>query len=85
MAKILDQLWAKIFAGLILGVIVGYILGPDVAPFSPETTAEISAWLALPGNLFLTFIRFIIIPIVISSVMLGIAGRNDIAKGRKIG
>lgn len=85
MAKILDQLWAKIFVGLILGVIVGYILGPDVAPFSPETTAEISAWLALPGNLFLTFIRFIIIPIVISSVMLGIAGSNDIAKVRKIG
>ena len=85
MAKMLDQLWAKIFVGLILGAIVGYILGPDVAPFSPETTAEISAWLALPGNLFLTFIRFIIIPIVISSVMLGIAGSNDIAKVRKIG
>ncbi|MCH8347338.1 MAG: dicarboxylate/amino acid:cation symporter, partial [Proteobacteria bacterium] len=45
----------------------------------------ISAWLALPGNLFLTFIRFIIIPSVISSVMLGIAGSNDIAKVRKIG
>jgi len=85
MAKVMEQLWAKILLGMFLGVVVGYILGPEVAPFSSETTAEITAWLALPGNLFLTFIKFIIIPIIVSSVILGIAGGEDVAKIRKIG
>lgn len=85
MGKIFKHLWAKILFGMVLGVIVGVILGPDFAPFSAETTATISSWLALPGNLFLTFIKFIIIPIVISSVILGIAGGDDIAKIKKIG
>jgi len=85
MAKVMDQLWAKILLGLFLGFVVGFILGPDVGLLSPETAAEVSAWLALPGNLFLTFIFFIVIPIVISSVILGIAGGDDIAKIRKIG
>jgi len=85
MAKVMDQLWVKILIGMFLGVIVGYILSPAVTPFSPETTVEISAWLALPGNLFLTFIKFIIIPIIVSSVILGIAGGDDVAKIRKIG
>ena len=94
MAKAPDRLWLKILIGLGLGVLVGYLLGPDIGQ-NPEMGSfyfltkaealEIGTWLALPGNLFLTFILFIVIPLVISSVILGIAGGDDIAKIRKIG
>lgn len=85
MAKVPNRLWLKILIGLFSGVVVGYVLGPDIGLVDRPIAQEISAWLALPGNLFLIFIRFIVIPIVVSSVILGIAGGDDIAKIKKIG
>ncbi len=85
MKSIHGQLWFQIIVGLFLGALVGWSLGPDLGLLEKETAAEVGAWLALPGNIFLTFIRFIVIPLVISSVILGIAGSDDIAKIRKIG
>lgn len=85
MKRIKSHLWFQIIVGLFLGAIVGWALGPDLRLVSEELATEIGAWLALPGNLFLTFIRFIVIPLVISSVILGIAGGEDVAKIRKIG
>jgi len=85
MTAVKDRLWLKILIGLVLGVIVGALLGPDLKLVTPALSADIGNWLALPGNLFLTFIRFIVIPLVISSVILGIAGSDDIAKIKKIG
>ncbi|MEE8294857.1 MAG: dicarboxylate/amino acid:cation symporter [Sphingomonadales bacterium] len=85
MKRIKSQLWFQIMVGLVLGVLVGWALGPDLRLVSEQTAAEAGAWLALPGNLFLTFIRFIVIPLVISSVILGIAGSGDFAKVKKIG
>ena len=85
MHKIKDRLWLQILIGLFAGILVGFLLGPDLELVTRPVAQEISAWLALPGNLFLIFIRFIVIPIVVSSVILGIAGGDDIAKVRKIG
>jgi len=85
MKRIKSHLWFQIIVGLVLGVVVGWALGPDLKLVTEETAAEVGAWLALPGNLFLTFIRFIVIPLVISSVILGIAGGEDLAKIKKIG
>lgn len=85
MKGISSHLWFQILIGLFLGAFAGWVLGPDLDLVTREAAAEIGAWLALPGNLFLTFIRFIVIPLVISSVILGIADSDDIAKIRKIG
>lgn len=85
MKGISSHLWFQILVGLFLGAVVGWLLGPDLELVTRGAAAEIGAWLALPGNLFLTFIRFIVIPLVISSVILGIADSDDIAKIRKIG
>lgn len=85
MKDLKGHLWFQIIVGLFLGAVVGWLLGPDLRLVSEETAAEAGAWLALPGNLFLTFIRFIVIPLVISSVILGIAGGEDLAKIKKIG
>lgn len=85
MRKIASQLWAKILIGLGLGVVVGFLLGPDLELISRPTAANAAAWLALPGNLFLDLIRFIVIPLVISSIALGVLGSGSAKRVQKLG
>lgn len=79
------QLWAQVLLGLVLGVALGLLIGPDMGLVAPQTAQTIGEWLALPGRLFLTLLRFIVIPLVIASVALGIAGGDDMTAVRKLG
>lgn len=72
-----DQLWFKVLVGLMLGFAVGSLMGPDLNYMDHATALTFGDWMALPGNIFLIMLRFIVIPLVISSVMLGIADGND--------
>ena len=72
-----DQLWFKVLVGLMLGFAVGSLMGPDLNYMDTATALTFGDWMALPGNIFLIMLRFIVIPLVISSVMLGIADGND--------
>ena len=85
MAKMPDRLWLKILLGLLLGVLAGALLGPDLGLVSAKAAGTLSSWLALPGNLFIDLIRFIVIPLVISSVALGIAGSGSAKLVQKLG
>lgn len=85
MSKIGDQLWLKIVIGLVLGSITGVLLGPDFDLIPRSTAKDLANWLALPGTLFIDLIRFIVIPLVISSVALGIAGAGDAHNVRWLG
>jgi len=80
-----DPIWKKVLVGLGLGILAGYALGPELNLIPHDTALAIGEWLALPGNLFLTMIRFIVIPLVLASVALGIANGNDIASVKRIG
>jgi Na+/H+-dicarboxylate symporter len=80
-----DKLWLKVLIGLALGVTVGFILGPDINLIARDTAETIGGWLALPGNMFLTLIRFVVIPLVISSIALGIASGDDTDSVKKLG
>lgn len=67
------RLWAQVLAGLILGVFAGLLLGPE-AGLLPRDTAEIlGAWLAMPGSIFLSLIKMVLMPLVLSSIVLGLA------------
>lgn len=67
------RLWAQVLAGLILGVFAGLLLGPE-ADIVPRDTAEIvGAWLAMPGSIFLSLIKMVLMPLVLSSIVLGLA------------
>ncbi|HXV73202.1 MAG TPA: dicarboxylate/amino acid:cation symporter [Sphingomonadales bacterium] len=85
MAKSGNRLWLKVLIGLGLGVVVGALLGPELGLVSREAAKTAASWLALPGNLFIDLIRFIVIPLVISSVALGVAGSGNIKLVRKLG
>lgn len=67
------KLWLKILIALILGAIVGFFLGPKAEIFKPI------------GTLFLNLISMIIVPLVLSSMAMGITSINDPSKLGRVG
>ncbi len=57
-----------------LGIVVGFLLGPSVGIVGAQTSTLLGDWLALPGRLFLVSIQFVVVPLVVASVIRGIAG-----------
>lgn len=81
-----QKLWLKILIGMALGVFVGYLLSKDGLALLPEDqTLVLAEWLGLPGLLFLGLIKMVIVPLVICSIILGIAESGDMEFLKKIG
>jgi proton glutamate symport protein len=66
----------QILIGLVLGIIVGAIF------YGSETAVDVLQPL---GDLFLRAIKMIVVPIVIASIVVGIAGVGDIKQVGKLG
>lgn len=80
-----SRLWAQVLIAMALGICVGMILGPT-AGLVPTTTAKtLGAWLGLPGKLFLGLIAIVLVPLVFSSIVGGLAGTPSSDAIRKIG
>lgn len=80
------QLWIQIILAMILGVAFGSWLSPEGGQAVEEQTAyAIAEWVRLPGSIFLNMIQMVVIPLVISSIMLGVGGRGDTSNLRSIG
>lgn len=69
-----QRLWLQVLIGMGLGIAVGVVLGPGVGLVDTRSSLLIGNWLALPGRLFLTAIQFVVVPLVVASVIRGIAG-----------
>jgi len=83
---VVTRLWAQILVGLALGLGLGFALSTGGLGLLSERNAELAgSWLALPGRLFLTLIQMMIIPLVVSSVVLGIAEGGAGGRLRGIG
>ncbi len=81
-----NRLWLQILIGMVSGIAVGLLIAPSGAALVGEEAAQtIAEWLAIPGQLFLALIQMMMIPLVVSSVMLGIAASGDIAYIRRMG
>lgn len=80
-----ERLWLQVLVGMGLGIVVGLALAPEAAFVTPETADRVGEWLALPGNLFLAAIKFVVVPLVAASVIRGIAAGEDAATLRRIG
>lgn len=80
------KLWLQILVSMVLGISIGLLISPEGAALVPAQVAElISGWLVLPGHLFLALIQMIMLPLVVSSIVLGIAGTEDLDKLRQMG
>jgi proton glutamate symport protein len=72
------QLWAQILLALALGIIVGSWISPEGGQaLEPATAYSVAEWLKLPGTVFLNLIQMVVIPLVITSIMLGVGGSGD--------
>ena len=77
------QLWFQVLLGMVLGVLFGLILSPSAFALVPESLAfGIAPWVALVGNIFLALIKMVVVPLVMSSIILGItsAGSTHVLK-----
>lgn len=79
------RLWLKVLVGMALGLGVGTLLGPSVGLVAPDTGATIGNWLAFPGQLFLATIQMIVIPLVVASVIRGLAASENLEQLKKLG
>ena len=76
-------LWKKIFIMLFAGMVVGIasraILG------GPEGEAFVTTWLKPIGSLFINLIKMLIVPLIFSSLVVGLTSMDDIKKMGRIG
>ena len=91
LASLLDnllrsKLWVQIVIAMIAGISLGIGLSPSGGAWISASAATIVAgWVALPGHLFLALIQMIVVPLIISSIILGIAGGGNVDFVRRIG
>jgi len=76
-----DQtLWWKILLGMALGIGMGLILSPTTLAIVHENTATtIGEWIALPGIIFLGLLKMVVIPLVITSIVLGVVDSGSLS------
>ena len=86
MKELLNKLWFQVIIGMLLGVIVGLLLSPTAFALVPKDIAlGIAPWVALVGNVFLALIQMIVIPLIMSSIILGITSADDTQTLKQLG
>jgi Na+/H+-dicarboxylate symporter len=80
-----SRLWLKVVIGMVTGLIIGTLLGPEAGLVAASTGALVGSWLALPGELFLAIIQMIVVPLVIASVIRGLAASENLDQLRRLG
>ncbi len=84
------KLWAKILFAMVLGIAIGFLLsqsGP-FAKFLSSRSNEVTTgmnWLGLPAKAFLRLIRMVIIPLILASIIRGLASTSNVDQIRKLG
>ena len=79
------KIWAKILLGMILGVGIGLLLSPSMGLVDEAISYPLGNWLALPGRIFLSLIQMIVVPLVIASIIRGLAAGESMEQLRKMG
>jgi Na+/H+-dicarboxylate symporter len=81
--KKLSLLW-KISIGFVTGIAFGFIVGP-MAAGSAVLGGYVIPFLGAVGNIFLTLLKMLIVPLVFSSIVVGAASVGDPKKLGRIG
>ena len=76
------KLTSWILAGMILGVIAGYAVNQA---FDTELAAVWASWFKLLSDIFLSLVKMLVAPLILSTIVVGIAHMNDSAALGRIG
>jgi proton glutamate symport protein len=69
----------KIFGGLVLGIAVGLWVHAEGSP------ASWLAWLNVPSKIFLNLVKCIVAPLIVTMLVVGIAGSGDLRQLGRMG
>lgn len=75
--KMSSKTYALIAAGSVIGAVFGALLGF----WAPELAVSIG----FIGTIFVTILKFIMIPLAVAAIMTGLMNFGDLTKGRRIG
>lgn len=71
------KLWIRVIVAIVLGIGLGLFLNPSNNIVSLENAESISAWLNLPGSIFLRLVQMIMIPLIFTSILTGVVSNNS--------
>ncbi|MBX3241660.1 MAG: dicarboxylate/amino acid:cation symporter [Chitinophagaceae bacterium] len=71
------RLWLKVLIALVAGVALGAYFATQPGWISDRLLEAIINWISFPGNIFIRVVQMIMIPLMFSSVVQGIAGSNN--------
>ena len=71
-----NNLWLKILIGMILGSVFALYI---------PVSEGVQEWIILPGDVFIALLKMVIVPLVLSSVILGIAAAGSLDKLESMG
>ncbi|WP_444943155.1 dicarboxylate/amino acid:cation symporter [Microbulbifer sp. ZKSA006] len=80
------RLWMQIVVAMILGLTVGLLLSPEgLALVSQDLSMVLASWFKLPGSIFLNMIQMVVIPLIMSSIILGLSGSGNVGQLKRVG
>lgn len=82
---ITSRLWAQVMVGMLAGFGTGLALSEGAGLIDRPTAEILGLWLALPGRLFLALIAMVLVPLIFSSIVGGLAGAESGAELRAVG
>lgn len=71
------KLWLRVLVAIFLGIGLGSYLATTPSWLTEDEKTGLINWIALPGNLFIRIVQMIMVPLMFSSVIQGIAGGNN--------
>jgi Na+/H+-dicarboxylate symporter len=73
---ITGKLWLQVIFALLLGALLGYFLNPSRGFIEKGLSETIANWMDLPGAVFLRLVQMVMIPLVFTSIILGIVSNS---------
>ncbi|WP_103865928.1 dicarboxylate/amino acid:cation symporter [Aquimarina sp. I32.4] len=71
------RLWLKVIIGLILGAGVGILLNQSTGLVPEDISLRLADWLDLPGQIFMRLTQMIMIPLIFTSIIMGIVSNTS--------
>ncbi len=79
------KLWLKVLIGMFIGILLGAYFATQPNWIGEKNLQSLISWIAFPGNLFIRVVQMIMIPLMFSSIVQGIAGGDNTEYLKKSG